>query len=201
MLLRQAVPLPPKVILRQSALPRQLIPGKIALLRQSVPLPPNSCFQAVSTDPQVVSTSASQAGSSEEDSTSQAASTSSQTHNTNSQGASATLPQASRQPTSANTPWGSPRGNSLENPNPKWVINLSSEPLTQTQRSVLAKGPNFVVAPRHPPNLQYIMAIEVACTKLGQQDAEELRDEINRVLTSCHTPKPNLTKAQSEALR
>ena len=30
------------------------------------------------------------------------------------------------------------------------------------------------------------MAIEAACTKLGQQDAEELRAEINRVLRSSH---------------
>ena len=32
-----------------------------------------------------------------------------------------------------------------EKPNPKWVINLSSKPLTPPQRSVLAKGPNFAV--------------------------------------------------------
>ena len=78
----------------------------------------------------------------------------------------------------------------MENPNPKWVINLSSKPLTQAQRSVLAKGPSFVVTPRHPPNLQYITAIEAACTKLGQQDAEELRAEINCPKVF---PPPNLT--------
>ena len=50
--------------------------------------------------------------------------------------------------------------------------NLSSKPLTQAQRSVLAKGPNFVVTPMHLSNLEYIMAIEAACTRLGQQDAE-----------------------------
>ena len=72
-----------------------------------------------------------------------------------------------------------PQGSSLEDPNPKWVINLSSKPLTPTQRSVLAKGPNFVVSPRQPPNLEYITAIEAACTKLSQQDAEELRADIN----------------------
>ena len=70
--------------------------------------------------------------------------------------------------------------------NTKWVINLSSKPLTQAQRSLLAKGPNFVVTLRHPPNLEYIVAIESVCTKLGQQDAEELRTEINRVLKSSH---------------
>ena len=64
-----------------------------------------------------------------------------------------------------------PRGSAMEEPNPKWVINLSSKPLTPAQRSVLAKGPNFVVSPRHPPNLEYIITIESACTKLSQQDA------------------------------
>ena len=48
----------------------------------------------------------------------------------------------------------SPQGSSpLEEPNPKWVINLSSKPLTKAQRSVLAKGPNFAVCPKCPPNL------------------------------------------------
>ena len=45
----------------------------------------------------------------------------------------------------------SPQGSSsLEEPNPKWVINLSSKPLTKAQWSVLAKGPNFAVSPKHP---------------------------------------------------
>ena len=78
---------------------------------------------------------------------------------------------------------------------------MSNKPLTQAQRSVLAKGPNFAVIPRHPPNVEYITAIETACTKLGQQDAEELRAEINRVLRFSHPPKPNLTKSKLQAIR
>ena len=76
--------------------------------------------------------------------------------------------------------------NALEDPKLRWVINFSSKPLTQAQRSLLAKGPNFAVTPRHPPNLEYITAIESICTKLDQQDAEELRADINRVLRSSH---------------
>ena len=68
--------------------------------------------------------------------------------------------------------------------------------MIQAERSVLAKGPNFAVTRRHPPNLEYITAIDAACTKLGEQDAEECRAEINRVLRSSHPSKPNLTKAQ-----
>ena len=85
----------------------------------------------------------------------------------------------------------------LEEPNPKWVINLSNKPLTPTQRSVLAKGPNFAVTPKHSPNLEYVTATEAACTKLSQQDAKELRVDINQVLRASHLPKPNLTKAQN----
>ena len=43
-----------------------------------------------------------------------------------------------------------------------------------------------MVSPQQPPNLEYITG---------------LRADINRVLRSSHPPKPNLTKAQSLALR
>ena len=50
----------------------------------------------------------------------------------------------------------------------------------------------------YPPNLDYITAIETACQKLSNQDAEELRVDINGLLT--HAPKPNLTKEEIKAL-
>ena len=59
-----------------------------------------------------------------------------------------------------------PQGSSLEDPNPKWVIKLSSKPLTPAQMSILAKGPSFAVSPKHPPNLKYITAIKAVCPKL-----------------------------------
>ena len=73
--------------------------------------------------------------------------------------------------------------------------------MTPAQRSVLAKGPNFAVTPRQPPNLEYITAIEAACTKLSQQDAEELRADINRVLRSSHPPQTQLNQGKNAALR
>ena len=57
----------------------------------------------------------------------------------------------SREGTPSSTPPSSTsQGSSKEEPNPKWVINLSNKPLTPAQRSVLAKGPNFAVTPRQP---------------------------------------------------
>ena len=75
----------------------------------------------------------------------QTASNPPQAVSTNSQGVSATPPQVAQPSSEVNNANRSPNNNSLEDPNPKWVINLSSKPLTQAQRSVLAKGPNFVV--------------------------------------------------------
>ena len=72
--------------------------------------------------------------------------------------------------------------------------------MTPAQRSVLAKGPNFAVSPKQPPNLEYITAIEAACTKLSQQDAEELTADINRVLRSSH-PQTQPNQSSNLALR
>ena len=99
----------------------------------------------------------------------------------------ALLPRQVEPVPSSNSRANIPQGSSMEEPNPKWVINMSSKPLTQAQRSDLAKGPNFVVTHWHPPNLEYITAIETACTKLSPQDAEELRADINRLIRSSHS--------------
>ena len=78
----------------------------------------------------------------------------------------------------------------------KWVINLSKENLTQTQVSVLAKGPNFSVAPNNIPNMDYVTAVESVCGKLKEEDAMALRTDINALLRKVKIPKPNLTKEE-----
>ena len=42
----------------------------------------------------------------------------------------------------------------------KWVINLSNTPLTPTQQSLSAKGPNFAITSKYPPKEAYITAME-----------------------------------------
>ena len=73
------------------------------------------------------------------------------------------------------------------------------DPPNQAQRSLLAKGPNYTIAPRHPPHLEYITAIEYECQTLNQQDAETLRVYINRVLRSSHPHKSNLNNTEQQA--
>ena len=50
------------------------------------------------------------------------------------------------------------------NPN-KWVVNLSSIPLSKAQESLLSKGPNYAIAPKSP-HLEYITSTESDCKKL-----------------------------------
>ena len=87
----------------------------------------------------------------------------------------------------------------VENNN-KWVINLSKTNLTEGQISVLAKGPNYAIAHRYIPNLDYITAIESVSHKLKEEDTWELRADINSLLRRAQVPQSNLTKRESMGL-
>ena len=89
---------------------------------------------------------------------------------------------------------------STRNDNNKWAINLSKASLTPAQESLLAKGPNFAITPRVPPNVDYISAIESISQKLTEQDVQELKADINSLLKRFLAPKANLTKEQRKAL-
>ena len=61
--------------------------------------------------------------------------------------------------------------------NSKWVINLSKTTLTKGQESLLAKGPNFAFLV-----LITLQWFESICHELRDQDAQELRADINSFL-------------------
>ena len=68
------------------------------------------------------------------------------------------------------------------NTNTKWVINISGKPLTEAQEKLLAHGPNYAVVLRSPPITEYVAAIEQACSKLQQGEAEELWGEVKSII-------------------
>ena len=84
--------------------------------------------------------------------------------------------------------------------NNKWVINLSGNNLTKAQVSVLAKGPNYSIAPNNIPNMDYITAVESMCSKLKEEDAMALRTDINALLRKAKIPEPNLAKEERRGL-
>ena len=83
----------------------------------------------------------------------------------------------------------------------KWVHNLSKTPLTEVQEKVLAHGPNFAIATKDPPVIEYISQIERICQQLGKGKAEELRGEIKQILKKTQLPKPNITKEEAKAIK
>ncbi|XP_072021093.1 uncharacterized protein [Amphiura filiformis] len=85
----------------------------------------------------------------------------------------------------------------------KWVKNLSSRPLTETERDVLARGLNFSVAPNRIPHVDLITATESAIkhNNLCTSDAEDLRSKVSSCLVNAKTPNSNLNKQQREAIK
>ena len=68
--------------------------------------------------------------------------------------------------------------------------------LAQGQKSVLSKGPNFSITPRYIPNVDYITVVESMSSKLKEEEAMELRSDINALLRKAKTPQPNLTRQE-----
>ena len=87
------------------------------------------------------------------------------------------------------------------NTNKKWVINLSSVPLTKDQESLLEHGPNFAITPQRAPYGEYIKAIGTACQSLDVNSAEELRSDVYRVLRHPCQLRTNLSKEEMTAIK
>ena len=86
----------------------------------------------------------------------------------------------------------------------KWVKNLSDTPLTEDQERLLAQGPKFSIRPRQPPVSEYIVAVEQACSRLSQGEADEMRVEVKKALkkTQCTPRLPsNITRKEYQALK
>ena len=71
---------------------------------------------------------------------------------------------------------------------------------TNGQESLLAKGPNFAIASNKIPNVNYTTAVESMCQKLKEEDAGEIKADINSLLIRLQVPKPSLSKQESIGL-
>jgi len=83
------------------------------------------------------------------------------------------------------------------------VKNLSSRPLNDTEKDVLARGLNFSIAPNRIPHVELITATESAIrnNKLCASDADELRTKVTSCLVNAKVPSSNLSKQEREAAK
>ena len=58
----------------------------------------------------------------------------------------------------------------------------------------------FCSNPPRPPNTEYIAAIEAVSSKLTEQDAQELKADVNSLLKRDQAPRANLTREENKAL-
>ena len=91
--------------------------------------------------------------------------------------------------------------NSNVNQGNKWVVNLSKVPLTPTQESLSVQGTQFCPCPNYSSQCGVISAIELACQRLLNQDAQELWAETNYLLRRAKPPRSNITKEEKKALK
>ena len=83
----------------------------------------------------------------------------------------------------------------------KWVINLSSRPLSDTEVSLLKKGLNFALIPSNIPVTEIVAKVESTMRTLDSEQADTVRRTVNVILQQAKPPKPNITKDKQEALK
>ena len=64
----------------------------------------------------------------------------------------------------------------------------------------MAHGPNYAIVPKDPPIVQYVRAIEHACTKLEEGKVEEFRVQVRAAIQKIQKPKPNITREERIAI-
>ena len=82
----------------------------------------------------------------------------------------------------------------------RWVVNLSKYKLTESERSVLAKGLNFAPTPTRTPVDEFVVATELACRAISNEKADTLRAQVASILKSSKPPKSNIAKQERLAL-
>ncbi|XP_046397983.1 uncharacterized protein LOC124164734 [Ischnura elegans] len=81
------------------------------------------------------------------------------------------------------------------------IVNLTDLHIDDATTSVLAKGLNFAITPRDIPREKIITEVETGIRKLPRLVADEIREDVARVLRNAKPPKPNMTAGERTALK
>ncbi len=83
----------------------------------------------------------------------------------------------------------------------KWVINLSSKPLTDAERSLLEKGSKFAITPAKIPYKNIVSEIEAAITYLPDETKDIIRTHTASILDRASLPRHyNISTNERKAL-
>ena len=71
-------------------------------------------------------------------------------------------------------------------------------------REAVGPGPKFVIKPKKPPVREYTVAVEQACSRLTQGEADELHVEVKKTLKKAQNQvktSSNITQEEFRALK
>ena len=83
----------------------------------------------------------------------------------------------------------------------KWVLNISSNQLTDTERLALEKGMNFAVTPRTIPLAEIVAGVEDGITSSSDEEKIEIRSKVSEILRRAKPPPSNISKNEIKALK
>ena len=78
----------------------------------------------------------------------------------------------------------------------KWVINLSTKPLSKAERAVLEKGPKFAPTPRQIPHKNIVAEVEAAIVHLPDDSKHSVRTTVASILIRAYLPQHKNTSAE-----
>ena len=80
-------------------------------------------------------------------------------------------------------------------------MNISSKPLTDTEKSALQKGMNFAIAPKKIPTAEFVAAVEGSITELSTEEKLTVRAQVSEVLSRACPPPSNIPSKEMKALQ
>ena len=83
----------------------------------------------------------------------------------------------------------------------KWVLNISSKPLTDTEESALQKGMNFAIAPKKIPIAEIVAAVEGSISELSAEEKLKVRAQVSEVLSRARPPPSNIPSKEMKDLQ
>ena len=83
----------------------------------------------------------------------------------------------------------------------KWVLNISSKPLKDTEKSALQKGMNFAIVPKKIPTAEFTAAVEGSITGLLTEEKLVVRAQVSEVLGLARPPPSNISSKEMKALQ
>lgn len=83
----------------------------------------------------------------------------------------------------------------------KWVVNLSSRPLSDAEKAVLSEGRNFSPAPTRIPPAEVVAAVDSGLMRVPEEQAELVRTRITGALSKVRPPHVNLLPTEHSAIK